>query len=273
MNNKGGFMKNVITIILASMVMMACGSSPEGYTTAAEEQKKQQEKDAANVGLSSPTDYLEVSGYVTPINISVDGKTYRDSEDFYTQELRKLQAQVKKDYAGYTLSFDAQVGLKNFKTGMYVLLAATADVGVASETYVDGQGKFTFMVDGKTDRNVDYTLRAVKRISLQLTKKGSETISWCYNMYAEKNVMLDGKSQILRSFVTSVTEYQCEQTDGINVPEAEMSEMDQEWMDRAKKEQKRDAAVNAAKDEEEILVDEATSSENENEASNNKKTK
>jgi hypothetical protein len=258
-------MKNVVKMMMAVSVsmMMACGTSPVGSSTAAsDEQKKQQ--DAANVGLSNPTDYLEVSGYVTPINISVDGKTYRDSEDFYTQELKKLQAQVKKDYAGYTLSFDAQVGLKNFKTGMYVLLAATADVGVASETYVDGQGKFTFMVDGKTDRNVDYTLRAVKRISLQLTKKGSETISWCYNMYAEKNVMLDGKSQILRSFVTSVTEYQCEQTDGINVPEAEMSEMDQEWMDRAKKEQKRDAAVNAAaKDEEEILVDEDTSAENE----------
>jgi len=200
-------------------------------------------------------DYFNVDGYVSPINISVNNKQYRDSEDFYTQELKRLQSEVKKEYAGYQLSFDAAVGLKNFKTGMYVFLVAAGETGVASEAYVDSTGKFSFMLDGKVDKKAMYTLRATKRIGLRLTK-GDEVISWCYNMYAEKEIALETNPVVLRSFETAVTQYQCsEQNDGIQLPEREQdikTEMDQEWADANDKEVKRTAAVNAqAKKEQE----------------------
>lgn len=238
-------------MVFAVFMMMACGT-PQGYQTAEEQAKEEQRQNEASnpaAALSNPGDYMEVAGYVSPINISVDGKSYKDSEDFYSQEFNRLQAQVKAQYPGYKLTFDAQVGLRNFKNGMYVFLVATSDIGVASETYVDASGKFTFMIDGKADRNADYTLRATKRIGLQLSKKGQETISWCYNMYAEKNVMLDGKSNVLRNFATSVTEYQCDSTEGITLPEADQTEMDEVWDKASEAEAKRDTANNMPEEE------------------------
>ena len=209
-------MKALLTII-AVMVLVGCGTAnPEGYQTAQE----QQQQISARGSQLSTSDYFMVEGYVTPINIQVDGKTYQDSEDFYTKELNRLKALVKAQYPGYTLTFDAQVGLRNFKTGMYAFLAATDDVGVASEAYVDSTGKFSFMLDGKTDKAAQYTLRATKRIGLTLAKKGEDTIAWCYNMYAEKNVALNGQTNILRNFVTSITEYQCsDNAGGITLPD------------------------------------------------------
>jgi len=215
-------MKALLTILMA-IFFVACGSAnPEGYQTAAE--KAATEKAASSSSSSSSalstSDYFMVEGYVSPISIAVDGKSYRDSEDFYTQELSRLQTLVKAQYPGYKLTFDAQVGLRNFKSGMYVFLVATEDVGVASESYVDTTGKFSFMLAGNVDRKAEYTLRATKRIGLKLSKKGEETVSWCYNMFAEKNVALNGQPNVLRNFATSVTEYQCsDQTDGITLPD------------------------------------------------------
>lgn len=246
-------MKTLLTLLVA-MFLVSCGTAPDATTSSSVDGKDGKDGKNASEPASGSTDlasgsYLSVEGYVSPIDISVDGKSYKDSEDFYTQELRRLQAQARQQYSGYTLTFDAQIGLRNFKVGMYVFLVATADVGVASEAYVDGTGKFAFMVDGKADRNIDYTMRATKRINMQLTKKGEPTISWCYNMFAQKNVMLNGKPNILRTFVTSVTEYQCEQTDGIQLPDApdyptEDQAMDEEWSKASKAEAERDAENN-----------------------------
>lgn len=246
-------MKALVTMVMMVFMMMACGAAtdPQGYQTASEKEaadKAAQQQQAGSAGLSNPSDYFEVTGYVSPIGIAVDGTVYKDSEDFYTQEVNRLNAQVKSQYPGYKLTFDAAVGLRNFKTGMYVFLVATSDVGVASETYVDSSGKFTFMLESKVDRKAEYTLRATKRIGLTLSKKGEETISWCYNMYAEKNVALDGKSNVLRNFSTSVTEYQCsEQGEGITVPEADFqNETDEIAAKQAKTESDRDVALNKA---------------------------
>lgn len=222
-------MKALLTIMV--MVLVGCGTAnPEGYQTAEE---KQQQVSARGSQLST-SDYFMVEGYVTPINIQVDGKTYQDSEDFYTKELNRLATLVKSQYPGYSLAFDAQVGLRNFKTGMYAFLAATDDVGVASEAYVDSTGKFSFMLDGKTDKAAQYTIRATKRIGLKLTKKGEDTIAWCYNMYAEKSISLNGQPNILRNFVTSVTEYQCsDNAGGITLPDNSVTPEQEEQIARA----------------------------------------
>lgn len=200
-----------------------------------------------NSQLLADGSFFNVDGYVSPINISVNGKQYRDSEDFYTQEMARLQADVKKEYAGYSLSFDAAVGLKNFKTGMYVFLVAESENGVASESYVDSTGKFSFMLDSKVDKKTMYTLRATKRIGLRLTK-GQEVIQWCYNMYAEKEMALETNPVVLRNFATVITQYQCsEQNDGIQLPDRDgdiKNEMDQEWADANDKEVKRTAELN-----------------------------
>lgn len=207
-------MKTLLTTFVMVFVLMACGSAQDmGKGTDKSSTTDSSSPSATPSSTSAATDlngnsYLLVEGYVSPIDISVNSTMYRDSEDFYTQELRKLQDDVYAKYPDYTLSFNASVGLENFKEGMLVFLVATSDVGVASESQVDATGKFTFQLPGTTNRKVMYTLHATKRISLSLTKD-KNVIQWCYNLYAEKQVVLDGTSNILRDFNTVVTEYQC----------------------------------------------------------------
>jgi len=228
---------------MAMVVFVGCGTAP--VTSDPQATTSEQQQVTARGSQLSSGDYFMVEGYVSPINIGVDGKSYRDSEDFYTQELRRLQAMVKVQYPNYTLSFDAQVGLRNFKTGMYTFLVAADDIGVASESYVDSTGKFSFMLPGDTDRNAQYTLRATKRIGLRLSKKGEATIAWCYNMFAEKNVALNGQSNVLRSFVTSITEYECsDTTGGITLPENNITP-EQEAMLKADEAAREETEANA----------------------------
>ena len=235
---------SLITSAMVSL-LVGCGTVPASQT--AEDKAVADKAATASTATALNSDYFSVEGYVTPIGISVDGKMYKDSEDFYTQEVRKLQADVLKSYPGYKLTFDAAVGLRNFKTGMYVFLVATNDVGVASEAYVNANGQFLFTIDGSVDRKAEYTLRASKRIGLKLTKKGEETVSWCYNMYAEKNVALDGKPNILRNFTTSVTDYQCNvDAEGITIPSDFQNETDEIYAKQRIAEMKRVQAIREA---------------------------
>ena len=243
-------MKTLLTTTIIMMVVfqVSCGSAQDSTLNGTKSDKSNSNDPNNNGSQLASGDYFNVDGYVSPINISVNGKQFKDSEDFYTQEMVRLQAEVKKEYAGYTLSFDAAVGLKNFKTGMYVFLVAENDNGVASESYVDGTGKFSFMFDSKVEKKTMYTLRATKRIGLRLTK-GQEVIQWCYNMYAEKEMALETSPVVLRNFATAVTQYQCsDYNDGIQLPDRAQdikTEIDQEWADANDKEVKRTAAVNA----------------------------
>jgi len=231
--------------MMVVMLNVSCGVVPNDII---EKEGESESKSDSSANLFNGG--FNVDGYISPLNISVNGKQYKDSEDFYTQELARLQQQVKKEYPQHTLAFDAAVGLKNFKTGMYVFLAAASDSGIASESYVDSSGKFSFAIGSEVDNKSQYLLRATKRIGLRLTK-GTEVIAWCYNMYAEKEIALESSPVILRNFETVVTEYQCsEPSEGISLPTNEsekdiVTDMDAQWEQDRKKEQERVAKLNA----------------------------
>ena len=182
------------------------------------QQQKAQEENKQQ-SLTSSDEFFAVDGYVSPINISVNNQQYKDSEDFYTKEVDRLTESVHQKYPGYSLYFDADVGLQDFKQGLSVFLVASNDSGVASESSVDSRGKFTFNLPSNVEKQDLYTLRASKRIGLRLVKD-QDVISWCYNLFAEKEVSLDGKSVILRNFETNITSYKCEQKEEqITVPD------------------------------------------------------
>lgn len=234
-------MKTLITLIVM-MVLVGCGANDP---TVNGKDKAAVASETDSQTLTKTGDYYTVTGYVSPINISVNSKTYKDSEDFYTQELIKLKAEAKTEFPGYTLTFDAAVGLNNFKSGMSVFLVATSESGVASQSIVDSTGKFLFMLDGTVDVKAEYTLRATKRIGMKLTK-GEETIAWCYNFYAEKNIALENNPLILREFRTTITQYQCsEQGDGMSLPNPDdYQSIEDSWAAKAKAEADRTAKVN-----------------------------
>ena len=218
----------LIALFLMNATMIGCGTAakecadgtvqssgvcPSDSTTSSTNPNKNKTTNMGAVG-----DYLSFVGYISPLNISVNGKEYVDSEDFYTHEVQRLRDESAVTYPDYSLRFDANVGLRDFKKNMAVFLVASNDTGVASESNVDSAGKFSFNLLGDSVSVDDiYTLRATKRISVRLVK-GKEEIRMCYNLYAEAEVTLT-KSVILRSFATSSTEYNCvPSAEGIQLP-------------------------------------------------------
>lgn len=214
-------MRNV-RMLLVFLTMLACGTE-----NALDTQNQTSEESAAKntTNLASSADAIVINGYISPMNISVDGTQYLDSEDFYTQEVDRLNAMVAEQYPQHQLFFDAEVGLRDFKRDLTVYLAAVHDEnGVADEAGVNGKGQFTFNLPAKIELKQSYLLRAYKRIGLRL-QKGNEVISWCYNFFAEKEVVIEkDKALILREFNTKVTKYQCaeQKKSGISLPYPDM---------------------------------------------------
>ena len=197
---------NFLPMILL-LAVSACGYSAKDTGLAADGQPYDKNEKAA--ALSEKLDSVAVDGYISPIDIDVDGQSYSDGEDFYTAELSRLEGVVAKEYPGFGMDFEAAVGLRDLKRGMSVYLVSQND-GFSGESKVDGSGKFSFYIPNEYADDT-YTLRAYKRIGLRLNPpegSGKTPTYWCYNMYAER-VGTVGKSVVLREFTTKVTRYQC----------------------------------------------------------------
>ena len=191
-------------LITVALLLTGCG----GDYMMTEEEKA--EFDAYQMEQEEREGYFRLEGYVSPINIYVNDEYYADSEDFYTREIDRLQEMMSYDYPEYTLSFDADIGLKDFKRDLQAFMTPKNDRGIASETDVDDSGAFAFTLPRRISGTDDmYTIRISKRIGLRLTN-GEETIHQCYNFYAEKNIHpTEHEPVLLRVFQTSLTKYKC----------------------------------------------------------------
>ena len=217
-------MIKLYTLIVSMFLMLGCGS----YKDATKTTGSNETNSSTSASVPTPTvnanglveegSYYKVSGYVSPIDIKVNATTYSDSEEFYTKELDNLTEQANAAYPGYDVTFNASLGLSDFITGMSVFLVAESNQGVASQTTVDGDGGFTFMLNGPVDTNASYTLQGTKRMAVVLTKD-TTTVTWCYNLSAKANIALKNNPIILRNFTTSITKYECANpNNGIVIP-------------------------------------------------------
>jgi hypothetical protein len=175
--------------------------------------------------LPSNTNMVEASGYVvSAFAVSVDGEQYADLESFYTKELDRLPARMEK--AGYDSSFkfdfDAEVGFSDLYNRMTVYLLAQGSNGYQAKTFVNEQGGFkTFLP--KTEMDLDYKIRANKRIRIIVTKDSERKI-FCYNFSAkETSAHFNGELSpvILDDFATDITAYDCQDdnSSGVVIPE------------------------------------------------------
>lgn len=78
------------------------------------------------------------------------------------------------------------------------------------------------MMVPKAANDNDFRIRAVKRISLNITK-GKETKTFCYNFSAKENAVHFSELEnpvILNNFVTDITSYECHAADdsGFYIP-------------------------------------------------------
>jgi len=203
-------MKTTLNII-AVIFLVGCGIQEEDADllkqkdSSIKEEKETTQKEEETISLR---------GYVSAaFAITVDGELYSDSEDFYSQQVDSLHAEMIEDgYKGYDLYLDAQLGLKDLKRNMRVYAVSEGDEGYAAEEVIDYEGKFSikFPSDAKGS---DLLIRANKRIGVRLVK-GDETIRWCYNFSARKEVVLGDKPIILRDFFTKLTKYKCKAESG-----------------------------------------------------------
>lgn len=149
---------------------------------------------------------------VSAFEVTVDGQSYGDMEQFYTAELSKLATKVKE--AGYSsatnVRFDAELGFLDLWRSMNVFLLAEGDQGYMSSGVVDSSGTFTIALPDDASED-SYQVRANKRIKVKFLSDGA-TKTFCYNFSAvQQKVSFAARSKpiLLKTFESSLTAYDC----------------------------------------------------------------
>jgi hypothetical protein len=233
------------TLILTLVLLVTgCGT----YVESEQDEQKQEVKEATEAEVLYDENIpLYLSGSISSaFSIAVDGIRYEDSESYYTDQLGRLeQEKIDDGYEDYKMNFDAEIGLTDLKNGMTVFAEALGDEGYAGETVVAADG--TFRLTFPADAAGEYKLRATKRIGVILTN-GVETINWCWNFSASREINLDqdSKPAIMRDFKTHITRYKCESlrtNNGVSIrkpasnvvvndqpsPQAQIDAWNQQW--------------------------------------------
>lgn len=203
------------------------GGSNSAATGSSSNYRPEDASDDASPKATSPASgaSLAFTGYVNGVfEVVVDGASYADLEDFYSQELDKLPEKVAAAGYGddYTIHFDAQVGYQDFWRNMDVWIAPDTKRGYQGHSRLDSNGKFAITLPGAA-ADKSYKVKASKRINILLTRR-AEQVKLCYNFTArEQDVSLEAAADpiILATFTTEVTKYNCDQvTRGLAIPKS-----------------------------------------------------
>jgi hypothetical protein len=204
--------------ILMALLLTGCGSWEMSF------------QDHSNVQQTEQYLYqgpVQFEGYLlSAFNITVDGEHYADSEDFYTNQLVRLNdLKNEAGYEEYMLELEASIGLDDLKSNMRVFIAPSASGrGYAAETFVNHEGKFQAIFPAEAEGDT-VKIRANKRINIRLVDPLGEypTITWCYNFFAQEMNMVVSRNEkpiVLDTFYTRVTSYQCQSvgSSGLTIP-------------------------------------------------------
>ena len=214
--------------VISMLVFLGCRVAPDcavGQKAAADGSCSATSSPAA-LSSGTTTAAARSGGYlmgylVSAFNVRVNGVSYTNSEDFYTQELTALKAQVASaGYGGYTMTFNAQIGLNDLTVGMDVYVEAEGGSGYAGNTTTDNSGRFMLAIPS---RNADETFQVLtnKRVSVYLTSPDkSDKIAYCYNFSSiPTSASLDNMAHI-SDYKTTLTAYKCSSNgnNGMEIP-------------------------------------------------------
>lgn len=215
-------MKTISTIAIVSS-LVACGQVPttETQATVAKTEAKDPEEKQVTELKSEYQEQAYLTGYLAnAFDVVVDGQRYADTEDYYTRKLEQLTAEADDSgYEGWTLSFDAEIGLEDLKYGMTVFASASGNRGYAGQVPMEFNGSFTMEIPDNS-RNAVYSVRANKKVNVTLTppESGEKPVRWCYNFSAQLTGVTLGAPVILNSFQSRLTKYACSlERDGIEI--------------------------------------------------------
>lgn len=244
----------VIILFITLFFLPACGISveeaeeesteaPQDEIIYVEVEPEAPEEDEFNL---DPEPVFLKGSISSGFHMTVDGTTYADSEDFYSQKIDVLEAEkIESGYEDYEMTFDAELGLTDLKNGMTVFAETAGDSGWSAETIVVSNGTFGLEFPDAVAGN-KFQVRANKRIGVILVN-GTEKIYWCYNFSATQETKLTRESLpvLMRHFTTRLTKYKCQGgrsnslsipkstsdvvPDGANPTQAQLDKWDEEW--------------------------------------------
>jgi len=170
---------------------------------------------------------FKVSGSVSSaFGVTVDGASYYDIEDFYTEALSSIDASLETlGLEGYTAEFTkVELGFKDLTRNMDVFIEAVNSRGYSAKTTVRSDDTFSATFPAEASDDV-YQIRAVKKIRVVATKVTEEideegnviesitTKNVCWNFSAiATNVDYTEveKPAIISDFETRITAKDCE---------------------------------------------------------------
>jgi len=153
-------------------------------------------------------------------DLTVDGETYSDIEQYYTKQTEGLKEKVVA--AGYSVDeveFVGKLGFADFIQDMTVFVSSSA--GTQGKGTIDAQGNFSVSVPNpKAKDNLSFKVRATKRVQVLLINGGVTTKKLCYNFSAVEKDVIENPIA-LDTFKTDPTLYDCTQVDnGLAIPAA-----------------------------------------------------
>jgi len=201
----------------------ACGKAQDDLSA---KDSKSAQADGTSATTTKAKSFSGVSGgylqgyLVSAFDLSVDGKQYSDSESYYSEQLGRIENEVVDGgYSGYTLKFDAQIGLDDLKVGMKVYAVSVQSTGFAGDTRINDKGRFMLEIPA-ANVNDTYKIRTNKRISVTLTSADKKNVvKWCYNFSGNVTEASLDEPAIINTFTTKLTRYACQaDSSGISIP-------------------------------------------------------
>jgi len=224
-------MKNLIYYITSMSIFIAlgCGTDLTGEDKeelerlraeqeVADKAEEEKQTEAEAVEKSDNEEFLSqepvyLRGYLSSsFTISVDDQSFEDSEDFYSAQIEKMEAEkIAQGFEGYDLELKGRLGLADLKYGMSVYIESAGEEGYGAETVVVADGTFEVRFPPQASGDT-FQIRANKRIGVVLSNDEGDVVHWCYNFYGRKvaEVTHDSKPVILREFFTKLTKYDCQ---------------------------------------------------------------
>lgn len=208
-----------LSILIMLMILVSCGANENGVC--ALDAQCTADKQAAE----APAADFVVRGSVSPaFELTVNGESYSDIEDYFTKESARLPDKVTDaGYEGYKVRFDAAIGYSDLTNGMTVFISGKEKRGFQTKTLIAKNDTFAAKLPVEAAGDT-YQIKASKRISVILTK-GTEVKKFCYNFAAvdlEVPYEMIDRPIILSNFKSTLTSYECKQdagSDSLRVPE------------------------------------------------------
>lgn len=221
-------MKTLLNATIFTMALTACGDY----------ELTNKNQDAELEAALAPGSKIEFSGYVQrAFEITVEGVTFNDTEDFYTNFVDDLilsDDRYAEALADAEITIEGEYSVEKFGSSSRVFMSSQQGDGHIYESTTNNQAKFTIEVDVSATDEV-FKARVINRIGLNVAYEDGTEERFCYILHANRSsisVTETSKPIIFDDFKTQLNSYNCEEaaskieipTSGIDIETEEETE-------------------------------------------------